>query len=129
MASIPWRQLSDACKHKAESVSRTLLPDGKRSGDWWKVRSPFRGDDKNPSFAVSLTTGWWRDYGTGDYGDLISMLAKLRGISRDEAAIEMAGIVGISLDTPEKQAKRERDREHRLQHRIEIRKRIEAIGR
>jgi len=51
-------------------------------------RSPFRSD-QNPSFSFyNGKSGWvrWKDFGTGESGDLIQLVAKGRGILRPEAA-------------------------------------------
>ena len=51
-------------------------------------RSPFRSD-QNPSFSFyNGKSGWvrWKDFGTGESGDLIQLVAKGRGITRPEAA-------------------------------------------
>lgn len=129
MTSIPWRQIIDACIYKSELVARTLLPNGKRSGDWWKVRSPFRSNDKNPSFAVSLTTGWWRDYGTGDKGDMIDLCSRLRGLSREDAALQLAEIVGIRTETTENDRKRQETTRKRREAKKAAQEKYEAIGR
>ena len=51
-------------------------------------RSPLRVDRK-PSFSFhNGKSGWvrWKDFGTGESGDLIQLVAKGRGITRPEAA-------------------------------------------
>ena len=51
-------------------------------------RSPIR-EDRNPSFSFhNGKSGWvrWKDFGTGESGDLIQLVAKGRGILRPEAA-------------------------------------------
>jgi hypothetical protein len=54
--------------------------------------SPLR-IDRNPSFAVSEKDGvWgWYDFGTGDHGDGIDFVMRLRGLGFREAVEELAG--------------------------------------
>jgi hypothetical protein len=51
-------------------------------------RSPFR-EDCSPSFSVSEDGLRFIDFGTGERGDAISFLAKIRGISNPEAFLEL----------------------------------------
>lgn len=54
------------------------LPDGKQQGNEWIARNPTRQDKRPGSFSVSLVTGKWSDFATGDSGnDLISLWAYL----------------------------------------------------
>ena len=39
-----------------------------------KCRSPFR-EDKNPSFSITKDGRRWKDYGTGQGGDVIDFIA------------------------------------------------------
>lgn len=58
----------------------------------WKpaksCRSPFR-EDRSPSFSVSEDGQRWCDFATGERGDVIDFLAKVRGISSAEAFVEL----------------------------------------
>lgn len=57
-------------------------------------RSPFR-EDKNPSFSISKDGKRWKDYGTGQNGDVIDFIAMARQISTGEALkvfLELAGV-------------------------------------
>ncbi len=51
-------------------------------------RSPFR-EDRSPSFSVSDDGCKWIDFATGERGDAIDFLAKIKGISGPEAFIEL----------------------------------------
>lgn len=67
---------------KAQMDPRRLipewLPDGKQQGNEWVARNPTRQDKRPGSFSVSLVTGKWSDFATGDSGnDLISLWAYL----------------------------------------------------
>jgi hypothetical protein len=68
-----------------------LLPQGRREGCEWVALNPRRRDSRPGSFKVNLRTGRWADFATGDKGgDVISLLAYLRGVSQTEAAYLLA---------------------------------------
>ncbi len=57
-------------------------------------RSPFR-PDKNPSFSITKDGQRWKDFGTGQHGDVIDFIAVARQISTGEALrvfLELAGV-------------------------------------
>lgn len=55
------------------------------------VQSPLRDDDKNPSFSLRETLGtvYWKDFGTGDGGTVVGLLAKLWGVQYKEALLKI----------------------------------------
>jgi hypothetical protein len=72
------------------------LPDGKRMGSEWLARNPTRPDRTLGSFKISLKSGRWADFATGDGGgDLISLRAYLDGTSQRKAAISVAEELGL----------------------------------
>jgi hypothetical protein len=64
-------------------------------------RSPFR-EDRSPSFSVSEDRLHWCDFGTGERGDAIEFLAKIKGISNPEAFIELLQMVDGATHQPAK---------------------------
>ena len=62
------------------------------SNERWKddrliASSPFR-EDNSPSFYVNFNNDWsgtWGDSGTGETGNLVSLVAELHGITYEEA--------------------------------------------
>jgi DNA primase len=96
MSDIPFADIQAAARPFVEQLIPRWVPGAVRKGGWMMACSPFR-DDKHPSFGVSLETGWYRDFATGEKGDLIDLLVKLRGISKVEAARELARVVGHSF--------------------------------
>lgn len=56
-----------------------------------KISSPFREDDDNPSFSLFEREGkvFWKDFGTGESGDVVSMMAKLWGVNYQEALLKL----------------------------------------
>lgn len=88
-----YREIHEKALTVAEPLCRRWLPKGVRRGAWWVAPVPWR-DDKNPSLGVSLTTGWFRDFATGDKGDLIDLCAKVHNATTAEAAEALAEITG-----------------------------------
>lgn len=72
-------------------------------------RSPFR-EDKNPSFSITKDGRRWKDYGTGQNGDVIDFIAMARQISTGEALkvfLELAGVpVPVKRRSPQSGASR-----------------------
>lgn len=78
-----------------EALCKAWLPDGKRQGGWFIARTPWR-EDRNASLGVSLSTGRWKDFATGDHGDMIDLSMKLFGDSLQETLKGFAEMLGIS---------------------------------
>lgn len=62
-------------------------------------RSPFR-EDKNPSFSISKDGKRWKDYGTGQNGDVIDFIAMARQISTGEALKVFLELAGVQRQAP-----------------------------
>lgn len=79
----------------ALSAAETLLPEwfpsGSRKGREWVAPNLARGDRQAGSFGVSLDSGRWNDFAdSGAHGgDLVSLLAYLRGCGQLDAAKEI----------------------------------------
>lgn len=66
------------------------LSGGKKVGKEWVCGDLFGG--KGESLSVSLATGKWSDFATGEKGgDLVSLYAAINGLSMHESAIELLG--------------------------------------
>ena len=78
-----------------EALCRDWLPTGKRQGQWWLCRNPWR-EDNNPSFGVSLTTGTWRDFASGERGDMLDLSMRLFGDSLQETIQGFSEMLGIN---------------------------------
>lgn len=59
------------------------------------IQSPLREDDVNPSFSIQEWNGniVWKDFGTGESGNIVKLMAKLWGVNYKEALLK------IKLDT------------------------------
>ena len=60
-----------------------------------KIQSPLREDDNRPSFSLQERDGsvFWKDFGTGESGSAVGLMAKLWGVTYSEALLK------IKLDT------------------------------
>ncbi len=67
-------------------------------------RSPFR-EDKNPSFSISKDGRKWKDFGTGQGGDVIDFIAMARQISTAQALKVFLELAGVQRQIPGRTAK------------------------
>ena len=73
------------------AVCRRLLPGGRREGHEYLALNPRRGDRRLGSFKISLRTGVWADFSSGDKGsDPVSLVAFLENCKQGEAARKLA---------------------------------------
>ncbi|MBI5707909.1 MAG: DNA primase [Armatimonadetes bacterium] len=68
----------------------------KRSGKYWKGLCPFH-PDKNPSFDVSETTGYYRCRACGENGDIFTWVMKTQNVEFPEALKILAERAGVTL--------------------------------
>lgn len=97
---IPFPEIQDRAKSVALALCKRWLPTGSVGGNWYLCSTPWR-TDKNPSLGVSLTTGRWKDFATGERGDLIDLYQKIHGGTSAEAARAVARVVGHPLGETE----------------------------
>lgn len=96
------RQLAE----RAADVAAYLLPDGKRAGPEWKVGSI--GGEVGGSLSVRVTgakAGVWKDFESGEGGDLLDLWAACRGLSVAEALRESAAYLGVRETRPAREEK------------------------
>lgn len=93
------RQTAVHALHAAERLLPEWLPEGSRNGREWVARNIARGDRQAGSFGVSLDNGRWNDFADNEAhgGDLVSLLAYLRGCRQLEAAQEIDQRLGLGL--------------------------------
>jgi hypothetical protein len=78
------------------AVCRRLLPGGMPEGHEYLALNPRRGDRRLGSFKISLRTGVWADFSSGDKGgDPVSLVAYLANVSQAEAARLLARMLGL----------------------------------
>ncbi len=94
---IAFQRIADAARANCSAIVMQWLPSGKRYGVEWAALNPRRNDRRIGSFRINLRTGAWGDFATDDRGgDLISLAAYLHGLSQAEAAVRVAGMLGIN---------------------------------
>jgi hypothetical protein len=73
-------EIKQGLKDRIESLCQRLLPGGRRQGRLWVAHNPVTGDHRqSPEFKVALTRdiGAWKDWRTGDKGDVIKLVQYL----------------------------------------------------
>lgn len=88
--------VSEALAHRAGDVAQYLLPDGKRAGAEWKAGST--AGDAGQSLSVRLTgakAGVWKDFQSGEGGDLLDLWVAARGLTVAQALKEAADYLGM----------------------------------
>ena len=99
---IPFKTINDAALRASRSVLPQIIPGGKFRSLEYIVRNPRRDDQHAGSFAINYRTGVWKDFATGDGGgDLISLVAYVRGSTQGDAARELADKLGVRLLRPD----------------------------
>lgn len=78
-----------------EALCKDWLPDGKKQGGWFLCSAPWR-TDRNASLGVSLSTGRWKDFATGEHGDMIDLSMRLFGDGLQETLKGFAEMLGIN---------------------------------
>lgn len=99
-------ELSQRLASDAAGVAAYLLPNGKKSGPEWKAGSV--GGEAGGSLSVRLTgakAGVWKDFQSGESGDLLDLWAAARGLSIAQAIAEAKQYLGIRDTMPERSAK------------------------
>ena len=78
-----------------------LLPGGKILGREYRCGGLSGGDGQ--SFGINLETGRWSDFATGDAGgDVIGLIAVIKGLSQSEAARLLSERIGMPSGTPQR---------------------------
>lgn len=96
-------ELSKVMAADAASIATYLLPQGKKASGEWKAGSV--SGEAGQSLSVRLTgakAGVWRDFASGEGGDLIDLWAAVRGGSIAEALAEAKQYLGIRDSMPVK---------------------------
>lgn len=99
-------ELSQRMASEAASIAAYLLPGGKKSSGEWKAGSI--SGDAGQSLSVRLTgakAGVWKDFSTGESGDLIDLWAACRSLSVSQAMAEAKRYIGVRDTMPEREQK------------------------
>ena len=70
----------------AASMIQRILPGGRIFGHDYVVRSPLRPDNNPGSFRVNLKYSYYKDFATGEAGDLVDLYSKMNNLSQLESA-------------------------------------------
>lgn len=99
-------EIAQRLASNAASICEYLLPQGKKVGPEWKAGST--GGEPGQSLSVRLTgakAGVWKDFQSGDSGDLLDLWAACRGQTMAEAINDAKKYLGIHDTTPAKEQK------------------------
>ncbi|APW37147.1 bifunctional DNA primase/helicase [Rhodoferax koreense] len=94
-------EISRALAARAVDVVELLLPEGKRKGQEVKVGNTSGEPGESLSVRVSgAKAGVWKDFSSGESGDLIDLWMACRGQSMPEAMKSIKAFLGIRDDAP-----------------------------
>jgi len=99
-------ELSNRMAHEAASIAAYLLPSGKKASGEWKAGSTS-GEAGN-SLSVRISggkAGVWKDFASGESGDLLDLWAACRGLTISQAMVEAKQYLGIRESMPEREKK------------------------
>jgi hypothetical protein len=94
---IAFRKIAEASLAAADTLVPRWLPEGRREGAEWIAKNPRRVDKRRGSFKVNLRTGRWSDFAVEESGgDLISLASYLFHLKQGQAAVKIAGALGVN---------------------------------
>lgn len=99
-------ELKDLLAKDAANIAAYLLPDGKKVGREWKVGS-INGEPGD-SLSVCLSgakAGVWKDFASGQAGDLLDLWMAVRGSTLVEAMADAKQRLGVRDTMPERPQK------------------------
>jgi hypothetical protein len=115
-------QVKEMLKTRIEDLCAKLLPEGRRQNRLWVSYNPVTSDFQHstPEFKVALTAdrGAWKDWRSGDKGDVIGLISYVKGIDFKEAMAWARDFLGLrqmsaadrrALDAKMREVKRESD--------------------
>lgn len=99
-------ELAQRLAERAADVAQYLLPGGKKSSGEWKAGSV--SGEAGQSLSVRLSgakAGVWKDFSTGEGGDLLDLWAACRGLSVSQAMNEAKAYLGVRDSMPAREVK------------------------
>lgn len=98
---LPIADIKRLAQARAPEIVRELLPRGRREGNLWVVDHPLKGtpQGKQPTFKIWLSgkaAGGFKDYRSGDTGDIIHLVALARGLDVGAALAWLRSWLGLS---------------------------------
>ena len=99
MVDLDFKKLNESLVQIVQQLCQEWMPDGKKSGHNWNALCPFRSDKNRGSFKVDLRNGVFKDFSSGEGGDLIELYSKIESISHSDAAKHLSDkYLGKSFD-------------------------------
>ncbi|MEH3087701.1 MAG: toprim domain-containing protein [Xylophilus ampelinus] len=99
-------ELSQRMALDAAGIASHLLPQGKRAGREWKAGSVQGEPGTSLSVCIAgAKAGTWKDFASGEGGDLIDLWAATRGQSLAEAMVDAKAYLGVRDTMPQREAK------------------------
>ena len=92
---IDFESINRAALATARSLLPNLIADGVFRSLEYVVKNPCCDDRKAVSFTVNYKTGIWKDFGSGEGCDFVSLVAYRHSCSQDDAARELADKLGV----------------------------------
>lgn len=88
------------------AIAAYLLPNGKRQSGEWKAGST--NGEAGQSLSVRLSgakAGVWKDFSSGESGDILDLWASCRGLTVSQAMAEAKQYLGVRDSMPEREKK------------------------
>lgn len=93
---VDFKTINQTALAALPAILARLVPGGKAIAGEYVARNPTRADRRAGSFKISLRSGRWSDFATGDAGgDVVSLVAYLENRSQRDAARLLAGMLGL----------------------------------
>ncbi|NOD97173.1 hypothetical protein GS610_08120 [Ruegeria sp. HKCCD6228] len=94
-----FERVNDAALPAVTAILDRLGVEYRRRGAEIEMLNPIRADERFGSFLLNTRTGRWSEFATGDKGgDVISLVAYLRGCKQIEAAKGLASMLGVTVN-------------------------------
>lgn len=131
MNNLSPKDLKAMLGDRIEDLAAQLAPAGKRKGNVWVAFSPLRSDNtKTEAFNIWLdggARGAWKDYGSGEKGDVIDLIAAcvcaanfpFSREKRGEAMAWARDYLGLSNSRPAEAKERAKEARERSRQRDE----------
>jgi hypothetical protein len=90
-------QIKSELRNRTLELAMELLPNGKQNDKYWET-----GDlDDTPGLTLKVVlageyAGWWKDYNTGESGDIINLWMRRKNVKFKEAVKQLAGRAGVA---------------------------------
>ncbi|WP_439684844.1 DNA primase [Cupriavidus oxalaticus] len=98
-------ELAQVMAQNAPMISEYLFPNGKRAGKEWKVGGIDGEAGRSMSICLSgARAGVWKDFASGEGGDLLDAWAARHGVSIPDAMREAKAFLGVRDEMPAKPA-------------------------